>query len=136
MNPKRIPSIVLGILQVFIGVGAIGSGVIIVSDPSGATMGVTTDPLQGSPFHNYLIPGLFLLIVNGAGSVAGGVVSLARKPTAGICAMMLGAILMAWIVIQVLIIGLSHWLQPLFFGVGLVELMLGLTVARFLRRGA
>jgi hypothetical protein len=39
--------------------------------------------------------------------------------------MLLGALLIVWIVIQVLMIGLSSILQPAYFIFGLVEILLG-----------
>ena len=53
--------IVLGILQAFIGLGAIGGGFMLVKDPSGFALGVPLNFLEGSPFQDFLIPGIFLL---------------------------------------------------------------------------
>lgn len=46
-------------------INAVPAGVMFIIDPSGAVIGLSTDTLQNSPFSNYLIPGLFLLLVMG-----------------------------------------------------------------------
>jgi hypothetical protein len=60
----------------------------------------------------------------------GGGLGLVRHRYAGEVAVALGALLIAWIVIQVAMIGLVHWLQPLYFGLGVVEVILGILVRR------
>ncbi|MCP4257640.1 MAG: hypothetical protein GY774_08970 [Planctomycetes bacterium] len=56
--------------------------------------------------------------------------SFFRYRHAGLYAGALGAFLMIWIVAQVWWIGLTIWLQPLFFCLGVVELVLGLLLFR------
>ncbi len=120
------PVIVLGVLQVFVGIGAIPAGVGLIADPSGVSMGMSLDWLAGSPFPNFLIPGLFLFAVNGLGSFAGALMTFRRRQYAGLVAIGLGGFLMAWITIQVIIIGPPiHWLQTLYFVLGAVELASG-----------
>ena len=63
-------------------------------------MGFEVSLLEGSFFSNYLIPGLFLFLVNGVASLIGAGLSLLKSRKAGIVAIALGAILMVWIVIQ------------------------------------
>jgi hypothetical protein len=43
--------------------------------------------------------------------------------------------LMIWIIVQVLIVGLNSWLQPLYFGLGFAILLMTLTpaVKRYIR---
>jgi hypothetical protein len=126
----RCLAFVLGGLQVFIGFGGVAGGFGLASEPSGANLGFEVDLLSKSPFSDYLIPGLILLVVNGLGSLAGGVLSFLRNRYAGEIAAVLGAFLMIWIVVQVWWIGLTIWLQPLFFCFGAVELVLGLLLRR------
>lgn len=118
-------SLLLGLLQLFIALGAIAGGLALTLDPSGRGMGWTLEQLASTPFPDFLIPGLFLLIVNGLGSLAGAVLSLRRHAVGGPAAVALGGILMAWIAIQVGLIGLVSWLQPFYFVLGLLEAALG-----------
>ena len=120
----------LGILQAFIGLGALGGGFMLVRDPSGSALELPMSLLEGSPFPDFLIPGLFLLAVNGVGSMIGAGLSFARRRYAQEIAIVLGAILVAWIVIQVVIICSVHWLHVLYFILGVVELGIGLYIRR------
>ena len=118
----------LGLLQAFIAVGAIWGGFVLVMDPSGAGMGMPVSMLEGSIFPDFFVPGLFLLLVNGFGSLSGALLSFLKKKIAGSVAITLGAILVAWIVIQVSIIDSIHWLHVAYFTLGLVELATGVAL--------
>jgi hypothetical protein len=113
-----------------VAIGAIPAGYAYVKDPSGAGLGVTVELLANSPLKDFLIPGLFLLIVNGFCQLGAAMFSIMNKPVAGKIALFLGFVLMVWIVIQVVWIGLSSFMQPLFFFVGLFEMALGWTIIR------
>ena len=100
------------------------AGLIFILDPSGSGMGFSLELLEGTFLPNYLIPGLFLLGVNGLGSLLGGALSFLRHRYASEAGVALGSLLIAWIVVQVAMIGLVHWLQPLYFSLGVVEVIL------------
>jgi hypothetical protein len=149
MKPDRIPSFSeektmftdkkrlvfsLGILQLFIGIGAIPAGLLLVIDPSGEMMSMPLDMLAGSPFPNFLVPGIFLLAVNGIGSIIGAVLTFRRHQWAGLVAMGLGAFLVTWIIIQVWVVKPPiHWLQAVYFVLGLVEIALGWRIGEGLK---
>jgi len=120
----------LGSLQAFIGLGALGGGFMLVSDPSGSALELPISLLEGTPFPDFLIPGIFLLAVNGIGSMIGAGLSFTRRRHAQEIAIVLGAILVAWIVIQVVIISSFHWLHVLYFILGVFELGIGLYIRR------
>lgn len=126
----------LGVFQVLIGLSAVAGGVGLLMDPTGASLGMSTAWLDGSPFLNFLIPGLFLLSVNGIGTLVGAVWSFRAYRYAGEAAALLGLVMMGWITIQVIVIsggaGIS-WLQPFYVGVGSVELSLGLRLRALTR---
>lgn len=117
-------------IQLFVALGAIPAGILYLSDPSGTAMGNSTEMLAHSPFSNYLIPGLFLLIVIGLGSLAVSILSFLRKETASAAGIILGSILCIWIIIQVYWIGYLSFLQPLMFAVGLAEILTGLIIRK------
>jgi uncharacterized membrane protein len=120
----------LGALQAFIGLGALGGGFMLVIDPSGSALGFPLSFLEGSPFTDFLIPGIFLLVVNGIGSLIGAGFSFTRRRYSQEIAIVLGAILVAWIVIQVIIIRSFSWIHVLYLILGVVELGLGLYIRR------
>ena len=120
----------LGAIQAFIGLGALGGGFMLVRDPSGSALELPMSLLEGSPFPDFLIPGMFLFAVNGVGSMIGAGLSFTRRRYAQEIAIVLGAILVTWIVIQVVIISSFHWLHVLYFILGVVELGIGLYIRR------
>ena len=120
----------LGTLQAFTALGAIPAGIAYLLDTTGKEMGVTTELLANSPLTSFLLPGLFLLLVNGFGNAVGAWLSFRRKPAAGITGLVLGILLALWILIQVAWIGLSSFLQPLFLGVGICNALLGWNIRR------
>ena len=115
----------LAIIQVFVAVWAIPAGLSMIINPSGTGLGMSTKLLANSPFDNFLIPGLFLFLVNGLLNVLGAYLSFQRHPYAGLTGIGLGIFLVLWIALQVYFIGLSHFLQPLFLFLGLLMCWLG-----------
>ncbi len=129
-NVKSKVFIGLGSLQAFIGLGALAGGFGLVKDPSGSALGLPMSFLEGSPFTDFLIPGMFLLTVHGIGSMIGAYLSFTRRKYTQEIAIVLGAILIAWIVIQIVIISSFHWMHVLYFILGVVELGFGLYIKR------
>jgi hypothetical protein len=117
--------IILGCLQIFTAIGAIPAGLGYLSDTTGAAMGTSVKLLAKSPLTSFLVPGLFLVIVHGLGNIVLAVLSFRKKAIAGIAGLGMGIVLCLWIIIQVYWIGLSHFLQPFFLIIGLVEFALG-----------
>jgi hypothetical protein len=111
----------LGILQIFVGIGAVVSGGLLVAAPSGKYLQTPPDMLAGSPFHDFLVPGLILILVNGVGQLAAGVLTFRRHPAYPFAGMVFGLGLMIWIFVQVNMIGGGHWLQFSYFALGVVE---------------
>lgn len=122
---SRTSIILLGLLELFIGIGGIAGGIGLVLDTSGANLGFTTAQLARSPFQDYLAPGLTLLFLIGIGNVIGSASSFLRYRYTGEVAIFLGGFLAVWIIVQVLWLGFASWLQPIYLLVGCVELLLG-----------
>ena len=127
---SRLVVYFLGALQVFIGLTAIAGGFGLVSDPSGTKMNIPLEWLSNSPFTNYFVPGLVLLIFNGVCSFLAGILTFLRNRYAGNLAVALGTFLVLFIVIEVWFVGLRTLLQPLYFILGLIELMFGLKLRK------
>lgn len=119
----------LGALQVFIGLGAVGGGAALSLDPTGRLLGMPLTVLEGTPFSDYLVPGLVLLAVNGGGSLLGALACFRGRPYAGPLAAGLGAFLALWIVLQVHWIGYGSWVQPFYFLLGLIETGAGVALS-------
>ena len=124
----------LVVLQMFIGLGAVGGGLLLILKPSGAILGLPLDMLRNSPFSNYLVPGIVLLLVNGLGSLVGAAASFRRYRYAGETAVALGAFLAAWIIFQVYWIADFHWIHASYLSLGILEVILGLLLRKALRK--
>ena len=120
--------IILGVIQMFVGIGAVASGLGLILEPDGSNLGMNVEALTRSPFSSYLIPGILLLIVNGVGNIMGGILSLRKHVLSGYAGVLLGGALIIWIIVQVIMIGFSHWLQPTYLGIGIAEFFLGLSI--------
>jgi hypothetical protein len=141
-RPKRPLALwLLLFLLVFQGISAAPSGLLLILDPTGDLMQMPLAMLKGTPFPNFLIPGLILCVVLGLGAFFV-LACLLILPDWGwaqrlnpfksqhwtwTAAAAFGLALMIWITVQVLMIGLGAFIQVLYFGVGLAILLLTLT---------
>jgi len=125
-KPNSIPGpqlnaagrICLGLLG-FLGVGAIGGGIVLVMDPDGHAMQWDTSMLAGSPFSDFTIPGLILLGLFGIGSLAVAGLGLLHAHLAPFLAFAIGCGLMIWIPVELAIIKELSFLHPVMFATGL-----------------
>lgn len=86
--------------------------------------------LKNLPFNNYLIPGLILLVFNGVGNVLAGIITFLRTRYTGNLAIFFGVFLILYIAIEVWFIGLHNFSQPLYFILGVVELIFGFKLSK------
>jgi len=122
--------VTLVVLQSIVGVNAVFAGLSLVTEPSGAGLGMTTALLEGSPFGSFLVPGLVLLAMNGVGQLAGAALVLRHRSRAGLAALLLGFFLCLWILSQLVWLGETMWLQPVLFAIGLAEMALAFAWGR------
>jgi hypothetical protein len=125
---------ILGSLQVFTAIGAIPAGIGYLMDTSGKVMGASTELLARSPLKSFLLPGLFLVLINGLANLAGAYLSFTRNKFAGYTGLILGILLTLWIIIQVAWISLISFLQPLFLVTGMVNTYLGWKIVKTVSR--
>jgi hypothetical protein len=119
--------LLLFVLHVVIGVGALGGGYACIVEPM-APLGAPLSMLEGSPFDSFLIPGLVLFGLFGIGNIVGAVLLARRFKWHGYIAGVLGGGMVVWIIIQVLIIKTIAFLHILFFFIGIVEASIGLAL--------
>lgn len=62
---KSIACYLLIFLHVFLGIGALFGGGLLIIYPDGSLLSMSTDILQTSPFDDFLIPGLILFFALG-----------------------------------------------------------------------
>jgi len=92
--------------------------------------GVPLEWLQGSPFDDYSVPSLILLIVVGGSLLIAAITVFACARIARASALTAGAIVLVWIAVQVAILGYVSWMQPATAIGGVVMLFLAWVLPR------
>jgi len=130
---KKLVSILEGILQAFVALGALPCGVLLMAFPKGTVLNMPLSMLKDSPFVSFFWPGLILFAVIGIGHAAAAVMSFRRHRFCGLAGAVMGLGLMIWIFMQASMIGGGHWLQYLYFALGTAEVSLAVLLAREFR---
>jgi hypothetical protein len=92
-------------LLLFVGLTAIAGGIGLIVDPSGSMLRIPITWIEGSPFNNYLIPGVILLAVLGVFPLAVAYGLRKRLRWSWYGALLVGAMLIVWLAVQVLVVG-------------------------------
>jgi hypothetical protein len=111
----------LGALLAFGAVNALGGGYYGLSGAEG----VPTEWLRGSPFPDYFVPSLILVIVVGGSFSIASLAVLASLRIARLAALAAGLVVLCWLAVQLAIIGYVSWMQPTTAIAGVVVLVLG-----------
>ncbi|HEY1168208.1 MAG TPA: hypothetical protein VGE81_04400 [Candidatus Limnocylindrales bacterium] len=106
-------------LLALLGVMATAGGAALMSKPDGSVMQMPLSMLDGSPFPDFLVPGLILGGLFGLGSFAVAVLGLRHWRIAPFLAFAIGCGQMIWIVVELAIIKSLSILHPICFGIGL-----------------
>lgn len=94
--------ITLAIIEALIGLGAIGGSLAIVTGAFDQWLPVAW--LQGTPFSDYTIPGLILLIVVGGGMLLAATAQCTQREWAVLLSAAMGFVMLGWIASEVAII--------------------------------
>ena len=124
--------IALIVIEALIGLGAIGGGIALQSGAFAQWLPVSF--LQGTPFSDYMIPGLVLIIVVGGGMLLAAAAQFIRSEWAVLLSLVMGLIMIGWEIVEIVIIDRNEQAvvpsavvqQVLFSVLGLV--IVGLTV--------
>ena len=119
------------VLELFTALGAIPVGLMLLTDTTGGSVGFPRGWIESSIFGSYLVPGLYLLAMNGIGMVVLAALSIQRHRWAPWLTGVLGTGLVIWIGVQLLVMPEVSYLQAMYGAIGLV--LMGVSVA-WLRR--
>ncbi|MFN8252026.1 MAG: hypothetical protein U0V75_09110 [Ferruginibacter sp.] len=123
----------LASLHLLLGINAVAGGCMLIAKPDGSLLGMEQGWLNASPFSNYLVPGILLLLVNGmmplyiaAGLLrkfsckwSGPVNIYPNRHWAWTFSLYTGITVIGWIIIQQLLTR-YFWLQPAVAATGLL----------------
>ncbi len=119
-RPRRPFTVwILMLLLAVQGLGGLGGGLSLTLKPDGSVMQMPTSLLDGSPFADYLIPGLILLLVLGVLPLVALAGLWLGRLWGWYAAFVVGCGLVIWILVEITIIPYS-WLQPFFGTVGVL----------------
>jgi hypothetical protein len=118
------------VLELFTALGAIPVGVMLITDPTGAGVGFPPGWIEATPFGSYLVPGIYLLLMNGIGMlVAAGLIVMRHRLAPWVTAV-LGTGLAIWILVQLFVMPEVSYLQALFGVIGVVLAAIGVVWLR------
>ena len=123
-NIKALRVLAIG-LHLFIGIGAVAGGYAAVSNPVDP-LGIPKDMLKNGPFDNFLIPGLFLMLIIGVGNIIAGALAQKKHKWSSYFSGAMGDTLILWIVIQCLILSTIAALHVIFFVFGVIQSLIAL----------
>ena len=112
-------------LLAFMALNALPAGILLVLRPDGSWIGLQPSLLAGTPFPDFLVPGLALAFAVGGTSLLAFLLVLFRHPYASRSVLLAGLIQIGWIACQVAFIGYQGFLQPLILCLGLATLLAG-----------
>lgn len=101
-----------------VGVGALFGGYGLLSDAEG--LGVKPEWLEGSPFPDYRVPGIVLLVVIGGGMVATVLLAVRRSRFSASAALAMGVSLLIWGAVETATIGYQGTAQLLLLALWVV----------------
>ena len=115
MNARMVRNALL-VVEVLVGLSAVAGGVGLIA----GFLGMPLEQLQGTPFNDYLIPGLILAIAVGGSHLVAASLLADHHPLAVLTSLAAGCVMMGWIVGEVILLGYISVLQPLMFAFGLL----------------
>jgi hypothetical protein len=118
-------------LELFTALGAIPAGIMFLMDPTGRMIQVPQGWIEATFLGSYLVPGLYLVLVNGIGMLVLAGLTVRRHWIAPWLTGTLGVGMLIWILAEVVLLPETMFLTWIFLGVGLA---LGFVAPFWLRR--
>ena len=112
--------IIVIILHLFVGLGALAGGTAAIMTPSNP-LGMPAEALQYSPFQSFLIPGIILFTFIGLFNLISGILVIIRKRFNEYLPGLTGIIMALWLIVQCLILRDIHYLHITFFIIAIIQ---------------
>jgi hypothetical protein len=114
----------LFIMVSFIAVTATLSGLLMISKPDGSILNLPLGLLEGTPFKNFLLPGILLTVLAGGTNLLAVFYNMQRHPNRYNWALAGGIMISGWIIVQMIILHAAHWLHFVYLGIGLLIILI------------
>jgi hypothetical protein len=114
---------ILNIIHAFVGLTATISGIVLMIQPGGRLFQLDTALLDGSPFNNFLIPGIILAVAVGGTNLLALGQNILNRPNSSNRSILAGVITCGWIICQVYIHTVS-WLQIIYVVLGILSILI------------
>jgi len=118
------------ILVSFTGLSALASGIMMILNPDGASLGLSTDVLYATPFHSFLVPGLLLALVVGGMQLLAFYQAMTGHDRTYSYTLLAGATLTGWIALQMFYVPSSYWIYGFYLAIGLLIVLLSYRLMR------
>jgi hypothetical protein len=115
-------------LEIFLGIGALFGGGLLILAPDGRLLGMPTTLLSGTPFRSFLVPGLCLFVFVGIAPLVAAAMILRRQAIAPLAAVAVGLTLVGWIAAEMVALaglGSLAWAFYLVLGTSIAVVGLG-----------
>jgi hypothetical protein len=136
--PRPLPGIArLAVaLEIFLGLGALFGGGMLIVAPDGHLLGMPTKLLAGSPFPSFLVPGIILFTFIGIAPLLAAAITVRRQAFAPLAAIAVGGTLIGWVSVEMVVLaGLGSLAWALYLALGVCIAAIGVTWRRSSLRG-
>src|SRR6476620_10444792 len=114
----------LFILVCFIALTSTLSGLLMIFRPDGSLLKLPLNLLDGTPFKDFLIPGILLTSVVGGVNLLAIFHNLKRHTNRYNWAIAVGIIITGWIIVQMTLIKAFHWLHIFYLVIGIFIILI------------
>ncbi len=122
---KTVIKICALLLLLITAIGAIYGGTNLITHTDGSGLKLSVEWLKYTPFDNYLIPGIILLVANGLLSLVAFLAVCFNAGRYPLYVFAQGVILTIWILVQVLLIRTVIGLHFIMGGIGIMLMICG-----------
>jgi len=122
MFPRGLARVAV-VLEIFLGVGAVGGGLLLALAPDGHLLRMPITLLATTPFRTFFVPGLILLTLVGIVPLLAATLAVRRHALAPLAAMAVGLTLVGWITVEMVMLagfGSLAWAAYLVLGTSIV----------------
>ncbi|MCL5409794.1 MAG: hypothetical protein M1607_02970 [Patescibacteria group bacterium] len=120
--------VVIVLIELYVGFTAVMGGYKLISTNG---MGMPLTLLARSPFTSFFWPGIILAVIVGGTQLIAALFWIAKDKIAPELATIAGFGLLIWLFTEVYLIGEAHFLQAVYFTLGILSLVITFCLVRF-----